>query len=229
MTKFVKDYEKTKPKQHLVLISSGGRMPGGQGKHGAWKQMPKDELVQSGADCFAVAGGWDSGRYREKNPPVDHSGKPAFVDMDHVAPGSDDVGFVWSAFTRGYHFNLYDGPFESPDSEGPNWECARRNVGQTVEYAGRIDLVHMSPRDDLSSSTFCLAKPGCEYIVYQPGSSSFTVSALEPGEQYYNEWYDTQRNRVAETGQAKASGPVMQFSPTKTGMVLYLKGATGTK
>ncbi len=229
MIRYVKGYEKTEPKQHLVLMSSGGRMPGGQGKHGAWKQMAKDVLVESGADCFAVAGGWNSGRYREKNPPVDHSGKPAFVDMDHVAPGSDDVGFVWSAFTRGYHFNLYDKPFESPDSEGPNWQRARCDVGKTVEYAGRIDLVHMSPRDDLSSTTFCLAKPGCEYIVYQPGSSSFTISALEPGEQYYYEWYDTQRHRVAETGRAKASGPVMQFTPANGGMVLYLKRATGTK
>lgn len=229
MIRYIKGYEKTKPKQHLVLMSPGGRLPGGRGKHGAWKQMPKDVVVGSGADCFAVAGGWDSGRYREKNPPVDHSGKPAFVDMDHVAPGSDEVGFAWSAFTRGYHYNLYDKPFESPDSEGRSWECVRHNVGKTVEYARRIDLVHMSPRDDLSSTTFCLAKPGCEYIVYEPGSSSFTVSALEPGGQYHYEWYDTQRHRVTETGQAKASGPAMQFSPANRGMVLYLKRATGTK
>ena len=39
-------------------------------------------------------------------------------DMDHVAPGSSDVGFVWSAFTRGYHFNLYDKTFENPQVRG---------------------------------------------------------------------------------------------------------------
>ena len=116
MIEFIKSYEKTKPRQHLVLMSAGGRI-----RTGGWKQMGRDPVVNSPADCFAVAGSWQSKRYRMKDPPPNNSGKPGIVDVDHVAPGSSDIGYVWSAFTRGYHFNLYDKPFESPGAEGPEW------------------------------------------------------------------------------------------------------------
>ncbi|MEA3225815.1 MAG: DUF6298 domain-containing protein, partial [Planctomycetota bacterium] len=116
MIEFIKRYEKAKPKQHLVLMSAGGRT-----RTGAWKQMGGDLVVNSPADCFAVAGSWQSGRYKKKDPPANNSGKPGIVDTDHGAPGSSDVGYIWSAFTRGYHFNLYDKPFENPDAEGLEW------------------------------------------------------------------------------------------------------------
>jgi len=222
MIAHIKRYEKTRPKQHLVMMSAGGRL-----RNGKWKQIENDKVVKSGADCFAVAGSWASSSYRNMEPPIEDSGRAAFVDMDHVAPGSNDVAFVWSAFTRGYHFNLYDKPFESPASEGPAWERARYNVGKTVDYAGRIDLVNMGPRDDLCSTKFCLAKPGEEYIVYQPGRSSFNVSGLHTGRSYYYEWYDPERHKVIGSGQTVASSPVKAFTPGNEGMVLYLKYSAG--
>jgi hypothetical protein len=218
MIDHMKRYEKTKPKQHLVLMSAGGRLASG-----GWRQMSIDKLFNSPADCFAVAGSWESGRYRKKDPPANNTGKPAIVDMDHVAPGSDDVAFVWSAFTRGYHFNLYDKPFESPDAEGQAWERIRYNVGKTVEYANKVDLVNVRPRDDFSSTRFCLAKPPYEYIVYQPGRSSFTVSGLRPGGLYYHEWYDPGQHEVVKEGQSVASSSAKMFAPANKNMVLYLK------
>lgn len=218
MIDYIKRYEKTKPKQHLVMMSAGGRLASG-----GWRQIGKDKVVNSPADCFAVAGSWESGRYRKKDPPANDSGKPAIVDMDHVAPGNDDVAFVWSAFTRGYHFNLYDKPFEAPGAEGPAWERIRYNVGKTVEYAGKMDLVNARPREDLSSTKFCLAKPPHEYIVYQPGRSSFIVSGLQRGGSYYYEWYDSWRHEVIKHGQIMASNSTKNFTPANKEMVLYLK------
>jgi hypothetical protein len=217
MAEFIKRYEKAKPKQHLVLISAGGRTRGGR-----WKQMGRDVVLGSGADCFAVAGSWQSGRYRKKDPPANDTGKPGFVDMDHVAPGNSHVGFVWSAFTRGYHFNLYDKPFESPAAEGPEWESVRHNVGKTVDYVGRMDLTGAGPRDDLASTRFCLARPGYEYVVYQPDAGAFTVSELRSGASYRYEWYDTLRNEVATTGQITPSRSTERFTPPRKGVVLYL-------
>jgi len=217
MIEFVKRYEKTKPRQHLVLMSAGGRT-----RTGGWRQMGRDPVVNSPADCFAAAGSWQSGCYRKKDPPANNGGKPGIVDMDHVSPGSDDVGFVWSAFTRGYHFNLYDKPFDSPDAESPEWECVRRNVGKTVEYARKLDLVNVSPRDDLASTGFCLAKPGYQYVVYQPSSGPFTVSGLRADTSYYYEQYDTKRHKVVASGQVKPSGSEEAFEPTSEGAVLYL-------
>jgi len=218
MIEYIKRYEETKSKQHLVMMSPGGRIASGR-----WKLISRDEVVNSHADCIAVAGRWDSGFYRQKNPPANQTGKPAVVDMDHVWAGSNDVGFVWSAFTRGYHFNLYDKPFEIPETERSAWECVRYNVGKTVDYADKMDIVNMSPSNDLCSTGFCLANPGYEYIVYQPGSSPFIVSGLRGGKLYYYEWYDPEQHRVIGTGQSKASRSRKSFTPANESIVLYLK------
>lgn len=217
MIKFIKRYEKTKVKQHLILMSAGGRT-----RSGGWKQMGREAVINSPADCFAVAGSWQSGSYRRKESPANNSSKPGIIDMDHVAPGSNDVGFVWSAFTRGYHFNLYDKPFESPKAEGPEWECVRRNVGQTVEYAKKLDLANVSPMNHLSSTGFCLANPGNQYVVYQPVNNSFTVSDLRAGRLYYYEWYNTTQHRVIASGWLRPSGPKEIFRPVSEKSVLYL-------
>jgi hypothetical protein len=132
------------------------------------------------------------------------------------------VGFVWSAFTRGYHFNLYDKPFESPDAESPEWECVRLNVGKTVEYAGKLDLAHVSPRGDLASTGFCLAKPGEQYVVYQPAGGAFTVSGLRPDVSYQFELYSTAKHDVVAKGERKPSGSTESFGPTSEPVVLYV-------
>lgn len=217
MTAFIKDYERDKPKQHLVLMSPGGRTSTGR-----WQQMPRAVLLASPADCFAVAGSWSSGAYRRKEPPANDTGKPGIVDMDHVSPGSNDIGFVWSAFTRGYHFNLYDAPFESPDSEDLRWQRIRRNVRQTLMYAQQMDLANTAPRGDLASTGFCLAKPGQQYVVYQPGDQPFEVSGLETGAPYHFEWYDTEQGDVRDNGEATCTGASHSFAPLSKEMVLFL-------
>jgi len=217
MIELIKSYEKTRPKQHLVLMSAGGRA-----RTGGWKAMDSDLVVNSPADCFAVAGSWQSGRYRKKDPPANDSGEPGLVDMDHVSAGSSDVGFVWSAFTRGYHFNLYDKPWESPDAEGPEWECVRLNVGKTVEHASKLDLAKVSPRGDLSSTGFCLAKPGEQYVVYQPGGGAFIVSGLRRDVSYQYELYSTAKHRVIAKGERTPSGSTESFGPMAEAVVLYL-------
>jgi hypothetical protein len=217
MIEFIREYERAKPKQHLVLMSFGGRTRTGQ-----WQPMPRKVLVSSPADCFAVAGSWNSGAYRRKDPPPNDGSKPGIVDMDHVSPGSSDIGFVWSAFTRGYHFNLYDKPFESPDAEGPDWQRVRRNLGQTVTYARQIDLANAVPRGDLASTGFCLAKPGRQYVVYQPGDQPFEVSGLEPGRRYHIEWYDTQQCRIMQHEDLLCTTANHSFTPAKNAMVLFL-------
>ena len=217
MIEFIKRYEKTKPKQHLILMSAGGRT-----RTGGWKQMGRGPVVNSPADCFAAAGSWQSGRFKKKDPPANDSGKPGIVDTDHGAAGSSDVGYLWSAFTRGYHFNLYDKPFENPDAEGPEWQRMRRNVGKAVEYANRLDLANIIPRNDLASTGFCLAKPGYQYVVYQPDDGSVEVSGLRAESPYYYELYDTGQATVVTEGRIRASGSRESFASVGKGSVLYV-------
>jgi len=218
MIEFIKRYEKTKSKQHLVLMSAGGRT-----RSGGWKQLGRDPVVNSPADCFAAAGRWQSGRFKKKNPPVNNSGKPGIVDTDHGAAGSSDTGYVWSALTRGYHFNLYDKPFENPGAEGPDWRRVRRSVGKALEYAGKLDLAKATPRKDLASTRFCLVKPGYQYVVYQPEDGLITVFGLRPGTFYDYELYNAKQDKVVARGRIQASGSSTTFDSIGQGSVLYLE------
>ncbi|MHC4165885.1 MAG: DUF6298 domain-containing protein [Planctomycetota bacterium] len=222
MIEFIKLYEKTKPRQHLVLMSAGGRT-----RAGGWKQMGRDPVVNGPADCFAAAGSWQSRRFKKKDPPANNSGKPGIVDTDHGAAGTSDVGYLWSALTRGYHFNLYDKPFESPDAEGPEWQRVRRNVGKAVEYANKLDLVSVDPRGDLASTGFCLAKPGYQYVVYQPGNGPITVSGLRAATSYYYELYDMGRAKVVGEGRIRAPGSSESFESAGEGTILYISSSIG--
>ena len=218
MIRFIKGYEKTKPKQHLVLMSAGGRT-----RTGGWKQMGKDPVVNGPADCFAAAGSWQSGRFKKKDPPANNVGKPGIVDTDHGAAGTSDAGYVWSAFTRGYHFNLYDKPFENPSAEGPEWRRVRQSVGKAVGYARRLDLANVTPREDLASTRFCLAKPGFQYVVYQPDDGPITVSGLRTGISYDYELYDINQGKVVAKGRVQASASSASFSAAGKGSVLYIR------
>jgi hypothetical protein len=218
MIEFIKKYEQSRPKQHLVLMSPGGRT-----RSGGWKLMQPELVTKSPVDCFAVAGSWNAGAYGKKNPPANDAGKPGIVDMDHVSPGSSNVAYVWTALTRGYHFSLYDKPFEKPDMEGPVWRCIRSNVSQAAAYAKKMDLNNAHPRTDLATTGFCLACPGEQYIVYQPKSGPFEVSGLIPRADYLYEWFDTDRHQVVEKSRFTSSAASKSFTPLKKGMVLFLE------
>ena len=80
--------------------------------------------------------------FRRKNPPINDSDKPGIIDLDHINFGSTDVGYLWTAFTQGYHFNLYETPYEDPDEESPEWVNIRHNIGKAIEYSQKIDLAN---------------------------------------------------------------------------------------
>ena len=216
MIDFIKTYEKTKPKQHLVLFSPGGRLADNK-----WKLIDKDTVVNSKADCFSCLDNWDFKAFKKKNPLVNNSGKPGIIDLDHIKYGSTDVAYLWTAFTRGYHFCLYEKPYDHPEAESPEWENIRNNIGKSVEYAQKMDLANMKPRPDLSSTKYCLAKEGHEYIIYQQSKSEFTVSGLEPGKRYNLEWYAAGKNQ-SESGFICPEKSEVTFMPKYDNMVLFV-------
>jgi len=216
----IREYEATKPSQHLIYMS-----PGGRNESGGWTAHTKAQLVESGADLFGVSG--SMGDY-EHDPPVDDSGMPAIWDNDHIW-GDDWTHHrrAWMAFTRGYHFIFYDHPFEAPDEESTEFETMRRNIGATNEYAERFaDLARMNPHGELSSTGYCLADPGAEYLVYQPTSGELTVE-LEAGTYDY-EWFDCDAAAVSETGSVEVSGGAEPFTPPESitaDAALYLRSS----
>jgi len=213
MLRHLKASEARRAKQHLVLLSPGGWAPGG------WSLMPEQQFVDSPADCIATAAGWID----QNDPKTYDIKRPVFMDLDHVAPGSSDPALVWRALTRGYHFNLYDQPFEQPQSEARAWQVVRANVRQTRCLAEQVEnWDRMVPRDDLSSTRYCLADEGQEYIVYASEQDDIVVKGLRVGEKYRREWFNTAQASREDPGQFISDAPEVVLRPPCPRVVLFL-------
>jgi len=54
-----------------------------------------------------------------------------------------------------------------------------------------MNLAEMTPRGDLSSTRYCLAAPGLEYLVYQPESEEFVINLEGSAEKRFSvEWFE---------------------------------------
>jgi uncharacterized protein DUF6298 len=218
MIDFVKNYEASKAKQHLILMS-----PGGLSGLNVYTSATQSEVIASSADIYAASIVWAD--YLE-NPPANNNGKPGILDRDHVRPTHSHVPILaWKAFARGHHYTMYDQPFEAP-IEDATWDIARRNVGAIVTYANEVfsDLAKMLPSGDLSSTQYALANPGSEYLIVQPESGAFTVT-MQPGTYKY-EWFDADTASTADIGVVSLTAGKNTFTPPFGGSaVLYLKAA----
>ena len=168
LIRFVKAYEKTKPRQHPVGMTAG-----------YWTaEENRTRLDASPADwvsyLFETKPPKGQEAFDVNDPFVPDGGKVSIQDSDHwwVVPlyGDARLGrdWVWKGFCRGHNpilmehlpprsFVARDHPL-TPDD--PGYVAARTAIGQTRGYAERMDLAAMAPSKDLASTGFCLAAPG---------------------------------------------------------------------
>lgn len=224
---YVKQYEATKPNQHPVGMTF-------QYKGGA-----DSTLYESGAD-------WVSPEARF--PHVGGS-KVIINDTDHSYSWPDlkrdgrvlQRSWVWENFTLGNNVAFMD-PYlviwpgrNSPDGSTADphigtrpdkyWDEIRNAMGSTLTYANRMNLVAVTPQPSLSSTHYCLANPGSEYLVYQPHSGIFTLNLLAGT--YHYEWLDTSTNRIISSGTLSVSGGNHPFAPSfSNDGVLYLRAVS---
>jgi hypothetical protein len=171
------------------------------------------------------------------NPPANDGRKVVITDTDHYS-GIGDALWAWKSFLRGHHPILMDygiiagvnPPDPSAGSPGvppyEAFEAARYAMGDTLRYAGKMDLIAMEPRGELSSTGYALANEGQEYLVLQPSDSTdpFTVT-LDSGT-YMVEWFsvngrqtkDAGEVTVAKDGGTSFTAPFAEAGPA----VLYL-------
>ncbi|HKG11090.1 MAG TPA: hypothetical protein VKB07_11005, partial [Gaiellaceae bacterium] len=171
-------------------------------------------LDRSRADWIAPA----DYRYAA-DPPSAGARKVTFIDTDHIYGRRPDASFPWRTFTRGYNPILMD-----EFTGEPRFEAIRRVMGATRRYARRIDLVHMAPRGDLCSTGFCLVRPGREYLVYQPGSGSFSVN-LSPavGRRFGVEWAHPGSGRGKAAPDVRGAERTTLTPPFEGPAVAYLR------
>ena len=210
---FIKKYEATKPRQHPVGITSAGFSS-------SYDDLA--ELLNSPADWISpgrpISLAYD---YLEDPPPADGT-KVIISDSDHLASELKTPSWIWKSMTRGLNPIFMDA-YPPLDSLGSGDVTAiRKNMGYARTYAEKLDLLSMMPRADLASTRYMLANPGVEYLVYQPGSGSFTAN-LQNG-RYQYEWFDPTTGSIAEAGSLSAPGGNVSFSPPfSRSAVLYIK------
>ena len=164
MIRFIKTCEASKLYQHPVGMTA--MHPEGSNA----------DLFQSPADWISPNLG-ERDRYRI-NPPAADGDKIILTDTDHLWGIGGDKSWVWKSFMRGLN-PIYMDPLEDQrwDSFAEQTESCRRAMGETLDYADRINLAAMTPRPDLASSGYCLANSGKEYLVYLPFEAHWLESA----------------------------------------------------
>ncbi len=180
----------------------------------------------------------------KSNPPVNRTGKVIVSDTDHLWGHGGNAKWVWKTFTRGLNPIFMDpwgtlGGKIDPKSASwmfiaggickdfrdyPDWDPVRRNMGYARDFATRVDLVHMKPRSELSSTGYCLAHPGQEYVIYFPEEGTATINLVDAPGEYAVEWFIPSLNRTLVGPEPLKGGAYVVLEPPFTGdAVLYLR------
>jgi hypothetical protein len=170
------------------------------------------------------------GAHRD-SPPASDGTKVVISDIDHFWPDGADRGWVWKSFTRGLN-PIYLGHYESYILDDPQYANAKAlsipswaAMGQSLTYANKMNLAAMTPHGDLSSTGYALANPSSEYLVYQPGSGSFSVN-LQSGT-YQVEWLNPANGQTSSGGTVNGGGSPSFNPPFSGDAVLYVKTQGG--
>lgn len=214
---YAKAYEADKPKQHPIGFTG----PGMEKREDPWPDF--SDQFKSNADFVSPR----DGDIYEKNPPAATGAKIIFADSDHIAPYRRDAIWVWKCFTRGLHPQALEGytamPADPPRIDPVRDERVRRNLGFCLDYAQRMNLATMTPRNDLSSTTYCLAAPGQEYLVFAPQGGSFTIKLGTDAPPLRVEWLSIQTGTRLLGETLDKQGVVSLTSPLAGPVAVYLK------
>jgi hypothetical protein len=220
--RYIKRYEATKAKQHPVGMTF--QYQGGN----------EVTLHKSEADWISPG---------TKLPAEARESKVVINDTDHSyswnrmkADGRNaQRAWAWENFAQGNNLAFMD-PYlvvwpgrNSPGGKNtdlkvgtttdPYWDEIRNALTDVRNYAKKIDLANLTPRGSLSTSGFCLANPGSEYLVFS-SSNSFTLTTAEGS--YTFEWFNPSTHTIAQTGTVTV-GSRQTFTASFTGdSVLWL-------
>lgn len=212
MIEFIHNYEKPKPLQHPVGMTF------------QWDKTnsgSNENLFNSPAEWISPN---SDGGYRD-NPPPAEGRKVILTNTDHLWGIGGSPEWVWKSFTRGLNpifMDLYkDVRFDVLKEKDKGWESIRRAMGHTMHFAHRINLAKTKPAGSLSSTGYCLASSGNEYLIYQQnGGKSFTVEVVDGS--YTIEWFNPTNGTSIHAGKRDIAGNTAFKPPFGDSAVLYL-------
>ena len=209
MVRLVKDHEKQLGVRHPVGMTFQYR--GGSNQ----------ALFDSPADWISPN---PEGGYRD-NPPLAGGNKVIITDTDHLWGIGGNRAWVWKSFLRGMN-PLFMDPYDGKVLEGSAYaknldaEMIRENLGYTMVFARKLDLLHMVPDSTTSSSKYCLTNPGKAYLTYLPEGNAVQLDLTEATGSLRVEWFDPATGAKADGSPVQGGDTVTLSSPFPTGEAL---------
>lgn len=242
MIDFIHETEKKMPKQHMVGLGTRVGPP-----------MLNRELWESPADYISptweppgwAAPGASAVDDYGNNPPLNKGNKVCIIDTDHLWGYGGHYVWAWKSFMRGLNpifmdswkripgrmtpkemdFAFVTGEITRLDRYYPDYETLRDNMGYINDLARRVDLIHMKPRGDLSTTNYCLANPGKEYLIYFPHfTEKATINLSDVTGELRIEWFIPSLNKTVKAPKPIEGGYFSVIeAPTSMDAILYLK------
>ncbi len=211
MIRYVKQVEQEMGKSHPVGMTF------------QYKGGKNTLLFDSPADWISPN---PEGGYRD-NPPVNTGVKIILADTDHLGGIWGTRQWVWKSFLRGINpifMDPYDGKILEKGA-GSVWvEEVRVAMGHTLQFAEKMDLINMTPSSALSSSGFCLAKEGKEYLVYISEGKDVKINLTSVSGEYTVEWFNPADGTISKGKMVSGNHEISLVSPFGTNeAVVYLK------
>jgi hypothetical protein len=215
MINLIKEYEKETGFPHPVGMTF--QVEGGSNQ----------TLFDSPADWISPN---PQGGYRD-DPPASDGKKIILNDTDHLWGLGGNHQWVWESFLRGLHpifMDPYDGNVLNSGYDTKalekEIEAVRKNMGYTLQYARKMDLMHMEPSNGLSSSGYCLAHKNEEYLMYIPEGNQLEADLNGASSIFNVEWFDPATGKKIDGGKVQGGKKVLFKSPFSSDeAVLYLK------
>jgi len=196
----IRNYELTKPKQHLIGMSGN--------------PIGVSTLFASTANWISPGGAGGYPEYRD-DPPASTGAKVVITETDHIGTQSANTpDVVWKNVTRGNSMSFY---VEDEYDDPPAYEPGLKAGTTAVTWLNALTLASMTPQSGLASTGYALVQPGVAYVVWQPGTGAFTVTLTATPTNYTVTWWraDTQVE-VAASNLVGATG-VQTFTPPFAG------------
>jgi len=215
MIRYVKAYERKKPKQHPVGMTG---------------MLPTDNKVMTDSPADWISPGGDTSKespYRI-DPPTADGKKVIVLDTDHIWGVGGGRDWVWKSFLRG-HNPIWMDPYDRHSVWEPlpaNAENVRRSLGETRRFAQRMNLAEMTPHTELASTKFCLAKPGSEYLVYLPRGGAVTVDLSQARGDFAVLWHNAATGKAVKASTASGGARRDFKAPFDGDAVFYLVRAS---
>lgn len=216
--KTVKEYEKTKGKVHPIGITG----------HGCEKL---GDMLESTAEWISP-GSNDGPGFEDvrNNPPLWDGKKVSVLDTDHIWGTGIDYHWVWYSFLRGHNVIFMD-----PWDPIPGWFNRAANTPDLYHYiqgrkamkntailASTLDLAVMKPNAEISSSGFCLANPGKEYIIYVKGAQA-TVDLTGTTGNFTVDWIHPTEGPITKGKDIKGGSKETLSTPLNEDAIAHLK------